>query len=238
MPSMDDLVRRARVEATDELRERLREYLLDQPLEWLVEQLVNSAMAGLGLAPESGVGGPAPAGYGVRPVAEEILAERIRRYWSLERVALEGGGYLLHPPAKGGPLIGPPHRTAAGEELLAEAKGLLYALLFGAEAGGVRLERVRRELLTLTVPRAKATALAFLRGAATEIDAEDTWRDPRGAVGDGCAANTLVRIEYGETASELVGGGIVASLRLINELEINELVLYGRTDNVEQSTLV
>ena len=34
------------------------------------------------------------------------------------------------------------------------------------------------------------------------------------------------------------GHGVVLALGLINNLEINEEVLYGRMENVEQSTLV
>ncbi|MFF8974484.1 hypothetical protein [Streptomyces sp. NPDC014995] len=44
-------------------------------------------------------------------------------------------------------------------------------------------------------------------------------------------------MEYGEIAGELVGNGIAAALRLINDLEVNEQVLYARMENVEESTL-
>jgi hypothetical protein len=37
---------------------------------------------------------------------------------------------------------------------------------------------------------------------------------------------------------ELVGDGIVLALSLINNLEINEEILYGRMENVEQTTLI
>jgi hypothetical protein len=38
-------------------------------------------------------------------------------------------------------------------------------------------------------------------------------------------------------AGEPVGNGIAAALRLINNLEVNEQVLYARTENVEESPL-
>lgn len=114
---------------------------------------------------------------------------------------------------------------------------MLYALLFGDGDAGVRLDRVERELLTLTMPRAKAHAIAFVLQAATEIGAHGTWRDPLRAADDDRAPNTVLQVEYGETADELVGNGIAAALKLINNLEVNEQVLYARMENVEESTL-
>jgi hypothetical protein len=42
----------------------------------------------------------------------------------------------------------------------------------------------------------------------------------------------------GEIEGELIGNGVVAALSLINNLEINEEILYGRMENIEQSTLI
>jgi hypothetical protein len=134
-------------------------------------------------------------------------------------------------------MIGPEHRSPEAERLLAEAKDVLHALLFCDADLGVRLDRHHRELLTITVPRAKLGAIAFLMQAATEIGAEGTWRDPDQRAHDDRAANTLIQVEYGEIAGELVGNAIVATLRLINDLEVNEQVLYARMENVEESTL-
>ena len=52
------------------------------------------------------------------------------------------------------------------------------------------------------------------------------------------ADNVVLEIEYGEIQGERIGDGIVTALRLINNLEINEEILYGRMENIEQSTLV
>ncbi|WP_248964690.1 hypothetical protein [Sphaerisporangium perillae] len=161
----------------------------------------------------------------------------VERYRALGREELQQEGHLLDPPDKGGPLISAAHRSPRGEALLREAKDLLHALLFGGEEDGVRLDRVQRESLTLTVPRAKAHAVAPLMRAATEIGAEGTWRDSERVADDDRAANILLQVEYGEVAGELVGNAVAATLRLINNLEINEQVLYGRTENVEESTL-
>lgn len=56
---------------------------------------------------------------------------------------------------------------------------MLYALLFGDETTATRFHRVQRELLTLTLPRAKAEAFDFIP-AATELSGAGMWRDPSG----------------------------------------------------------
>jgi hypothetical protein len=114
---------------------------------------------------------------------------------------------------------------------------MLYGLLFGDESTGTRFDRTQRELLTLTVPRPKAESLDFMK-ATTELSALGTWQDPRGAANDMQADNVVLEVEYGEIDGELIGDGIVLSLSLINNLEINEEILYGRMENVERSTLI
>ncbi|HEX2314387.1 MAG TPA: hypothetical protein VHJ17_11660 [Thermomonospora sp.] len=246
MGGAEAIVAEVRAELAGELRERVRARLREQPVEWLVEELVRL------LVPEDAA---VPAQGGAPPVEDEAeraaRAERVRalgldaaslpgyaeRYRALDRPALEAAGMLVGPPPKGGPLIGASCRSAEGEALLREAKDVLHALLFCGEDEGVRIERVQRELLTLTVPRAKLHAIGFVMRAATEIGAQGTWRDPHGTAHDERAANTLLQVEYGEGADERVGTAIAACLRLINELEINEQVLYGRMENVEESTL-
>jgi hypothetical protein len=52
------------------------------------------------------------------------------------------------------------------------------------------------------------------------------------------ADNVVLEIEYGEIEDVLIGDGIVTALKLINHLEINEAILYGRMEKIEQSTLV
>lgn len=58
------------------------------------------------------------------------------------------------------------------------------------------------------------------------------------AANDMRADNVVLEIEYGELEGERIGNGIVTALRLINNREINEEILYGRMENIEQSTLV
>jgi len=156
----------------------------------------------------------------------------------LDRAALLAAGHLRpDAPEKGLEAIGPAHRTPTGEVLLELAKDVLYGLLFGDETTQTQFERVQRELLTLTLPRAKAGAFDFIP-AATELSGAGMWRDPSGVSNDVRADNVIVEVEFGEVAGELVGHGIVRCLSLINNLEVNEQILYARMINVEESTLI
>ena len=65
-----------------------------------------------------------------------------------------------------------------------------------------------------------------------------TWHDPKNVSNDERADNIIIQIEYGEVASERIGNGILTTLRLINNLEVNERVFYARMINVEQSSLI
>ncbi len=89
----------------------------------------------------------------------------------------------------------------------------------------------------MAVPRNKADALDFMR-ASTEMSAAGTWQDPESVSNDARADNVILEVEYGEIDGELVGAAIVAALSLINNLEINEQVLYARMINVEETTLI
>ncbi|WP_447006198.1 hypothetical protein ACRAKI_06830 [Saccharothrix isguenensis] len=232
MSNVDDVIRRVKAEAAADVRAKLRGHLLAQPPEWLVERLLDELLVKMGLpiAPATAV---VPHQVRRLELTEERLVELTTRYDGFDRDRLVAEGYLVDPPPKGGPLIGPECRTAAGTDLLGRAKDLLHCLLFGPG-----LVRTQRELLSLTVPRAKLSVFGFIRDAATEISAEGTWADPAGTAHDDRAGNTVVQVEYGEVPGELVGNGIVVALRLINELEVNEQILYARMEDVEQSTLI
>jgi hypothetical protein len=69
--------------------------------------------------------------------------------------------------------------------------------------------------------------------ATMELSAMGTWQDPKGAANDLRADNIVMEIEYSETEGEEIDDGIVTALSLINNLEINEEILYGRTENIE-----
>ena len=156
----------------------------------------------------------------------------------MSRDSLIAAGHLAAAaPAKGTALLTAADRSATGEELLTHAKDVLFALLFGDEATGCDFERGTQELLTLAVPRFKAGALDFMR-ASTELAAAGTWQDPDSVSNDERADNVLLEVQYGEIEGELVGHGIVLALTLINNLEVNEQVLYARMINVEETSLI
>src|SRR4029079_992154 len=125
----------------------------------------------------------------------------------------------------------------SGEELLTHAKDVLFALLFADESMGCDLPRQSQELLTLALPRFKASALDFMR-ASTELAAAGTWQDPANVSNDERADNVLLEVQVGEVADESGGDAIVLALSLINNLEVNEQVLYARMINVEETTLI
>jgi hypothetical protein len=240
---IDDITDQLDAEREAAFRRRLRETLLGQPKEWLVDQL----MARIGEADEAHPEANQEANQKERDARsariramcldDACLHAFIDRCRPLTRDRLEQDGFLIAPPVQGAALIDASCRSPRGEALLREAKDLLEALLFGDQALGVRLVRVQRELLTITVARPKAGAIAGLLRAATEIDVEGTWRDPEQVSHDDRAPNTLIEVEYGEVATEAVGRGIKLALRLINDLEINEQILYARMENIEESTL-
>ncbi|WP_440899454.1 hypothetical protein [Actinosynnema sp.] len=206
MTDLHDLVRSAQTDVGARVVAELRARLLDQPHEWVVDQLLGE------IAPRFGLVAAPVHRVTSLPLTRCTLADAIAQLtaWTSERLAAEC--CLLAPPAPGGPLIGPAHRSPLAEVLLAEAKDLLHALLLGDEAGGVRLRRVRRCLLTLAPPADKAAVFGFL-----------------GAEAPRCAE---FEFEFGEVEDGLVGSGVVAALRLINRLEVNEVVLYARVEDV------
>lgn len=247
MDTIEAIVRSIRRELTPQFEERLRAYLKEQDKEWLIEQVVRLTLDAHSLQEMD------RRAYQTRKERQrEERIERVRdlaldeaklrafinRYRHADRAWLVREAYLLpHVPPKGTAMLGAQHRTERGRRLLNRAKDLLFAMLFGDESTNTRFERVQRELLTVTLPLNKTAALNFMK-ATTELGAHGTWQDPESVSNDERADNTLVIVEYGEIAGEWIGHGIVTALALINNLEVNEQVLYARMENVEESTLI
>ncbi len=156
----------------------------------------------------------------------------------INREELIANGFLLNTaPLKGGGTISDEFLTEKGKQLLQQAKDMLFALLFGDAEFNAAFERDHRELLSLTVPRIKVDALNFMK-ATTEIDALGTWQDPKGTASDSRADYILMEIEYGEVQGEHIGEDVISALKVINNLEVNEKILYARMSEIEQSMLV
>ncbi|MEX2548435.1 MAG: hypothetical protein WD830_11725 [Chloroflexota bacterium] len=248
MATIEDLVRAINRELSPQFEERLRQALADKDRDWLVDQVVRLTLDAHSLEDldrasvmEAKARRRAERVARVTTLALEPSAVRAftADHKDMTRDRAISDGYLLpQAPAKGTALLLPEHRSEAGNALLVLAKDCLFGLLFGDEQTDTRLDRVAQELLTLAVPRSKAGALDFMR-ASTELSAAGTWQDPDSVSNDERADNVLLEVQFGETADEIVGNAIVAALSVINNLEINEQVLYARMINVvEESTLI
>lgn len=247
MQNIDHIVRRINRELVPQFEEKLRAYLIDKDKEWLVEQIVRLTLDAHSLQVMD------------RKIKQEIIAKNraerfarvkalgldrsklsdfLKKYQGYSRESLIKDGYLLaKAPEKGTDLIAEEFRTAKGNELLVNAKDVLFALLFGDQSTNTDFGRMQQELLTMTMPRFKAEALDFMK-ATTELSALGTWQDPDSVSNDSQADNVIFEVEYGEIEGELIGNGVVRCLSLINNLEVNEQILYARMINLEQSTLI
>ena len=247
MKTIENIVREIRRDLTPVFEQKLRAYLMDQDKDWLIEQIVRLTLDAHSLQEMD------------RKVMQEMKMRqreaRIERVKNLgmdmdklraftaqhrdtDRVGLARAGLLSSDaPPKGTFLITPSQRSEAGNALLEQAKDYLYAFLFGDESTHAKFNRVQQELLTVTIPVFKVSALDFMK-ATTELSAHGTWQDPESVSNDMRADNTLLQVEYGEIEGEMIGDGIKTALSIINNLEVNEQILYARMENVEQSTLI
>ena len=247
MSNIETVVRQINKELVPQFEARLREHLVLQDRDWLIEQIVRLTLDAHSLNEMDRRNlQDAKAAKRRERIARihELAFDRgkliafIDQYASYDRDKLIGQRFLLpSAPERGTALLTAEFRTPQGNDLLLLAKDALFALLFGDEATNTHLHRTQRELLTMAVPRDKADALDFMK-ATTELSALGTWQDPERVSNDQRADNVLLEVEFGEVADELVGDGIVRALSLISNLEINEQILYARMVNVEQTTLI
>ena len=247
MTDITGMVRRVQLELSPAFEERLRDLLADKDREWLIDQIVRLSLDRHSLTEidrraerEAKALARSQRLDRVRALAvdEAAIAHFVDEHRGIDRAALQADGRLANDaPEKGTALITPDFRDPAGEALLQTAKDMLFALLFGDAATATTLVRTQQELLTFALPRFKAAALDFMR-ASTELSAAGTWQDPDSVSNDERADNVLLEVQYGDTADERVGDGIIVALTLINNLEVNEQVLYARMMNVEQTTLI
>ncbi len=245
--TIESIVRGINRELVPVFEERLRAALADRDRDWLVEQVVRLTLdahaleeADRRVSAEAKARARRERHDRVRAMTFGLddLRAFIDAHEGVTRESLVAAGHLRESaPAKGTALLTAADRTESGEELLTHAKDVLFALLFADESMGCDLARGPQELLTLAVPRFKAGALDFMR-ASTELAAAGTWQDPDSVSNDERADNVLLEVQYGEVDGELVGHGIVLALTLINNLEVNEQVLYARMINVEETSLI
>jgi len=227
LSELDQIVDQIKRDLAADYESRLRAALAGRDPAWLTDALV-----GLLVERDVGVEASTPVDAPGTAIDEAALRDFIERHTHFDRSVL----LRADAPAQGTVLLKADHLTVPGTELLGRARQMLSALLFGDETTGVVLDRAQQELLTVVLPRAKAGALDFLR-ASTELAAVGTWNDPEDVSNDERADSVVLEVQFGEVASELVGSGVMTALRLINELEINEQVLYARMVNLEETSL-
>ena len=247
MPNIEAIVREINKDLVPQFEEKLRVHLAEQDKEWLIEQIVRLTLDAHSLEEMDRKHFRAEETRRRQARAERVkkleldpdkLRDFIDRYREFSRESLIEQRFLsAHAPAKGGDFIAEEFRSERGNELLQLAKDMLFGFLFGDESTNTHFKRAQRKLLTLTIPRLKSDMLDFLK-ATTKLSAQGTWQDPKGATNDLRADNVVLEIEYGEIEDGRIGDGVLTALRLINNLEINEGILYGRMENIEQSTLV
>ncbi len=244
--TIERIIREINQEFVPQFEQKLRQNLEQQDKAWLIEQIIRMTLDKHSLQEWD------------RKAYQKVKAEQraqrverlkemrldeakldafIRQYKDYDRERLEDLGYLADAPPKGTDLIKDEYRTERGKSLLTEAKDILFAVLYGDESTHTTFDRAERELLTMTLPRFKASALDFMQ-AATAAGGLGVWQDPDDVSNDDRAENVLLQIEYGEIASERIGDAILITLSLINNLEVNEQILYVRMINVEQSSLI
>lgn len=247
MQTIEQVIRDIQRELTPQFEQKLRNYLVQQDKEWLIEQVIRLTLDAHSLhemdrkqVQERKAKQRAARIARVKQMQlDETKVEAfVATYRHFDRSKLIAEGYLVPSlPAKGAELLSDKERTGKGSALLEEAKDMLFALLFGDESTNTHLERSERELLTLVLPQFKAGAVDFMR-ATTELSAFGTWQDPDSVSNDVRATSTLIQVEYGDVPGERIGSAILVVLCLINNLEINEKLLYARMESVEQSTLI
>ncbi len=252
MSDLQEIVSALDGELEEEFEARLRARLASKDRAWLVAELTQQILRDRHLH-AAGHRQLSRQAQHVEPLAERRrrldrirglglteakLREAAERYRSLNREMLVAERYLVKPPHKGKEALGAGHRTAAGEALLRAAHDHFYALLFCDHRQGVHLPRGRREFLTVTLPAAKAGTLERFMLAVTETRVSGTWLDPDGVSDDVGATNKILQVEYGDSPDGVVSDGLVAVLGAINNLEVNEEILYARIERLERSTLV
>ena len=247
MRTIETIVRSINRNLVPTFEERLRAELAGCDREWLIDQIVRLTLDAHSLQEmdrKSVIDAKTRARRERLARVRDMALDRVRLesflgdHSTVTRERLVADGCLVaDAPAKGTALLTPAHRSPEGEALLTQAKDILFALLFGDESSGTRLERVQQELLTMAVPRFKAGALDFMQ-ASTEMVVAGTWQDPDSVSNDDRADNVLIEVQFGEVEGELVGRGIITALSLINNLEVNEQVLFARMINVEETSLI
>ena len=241
------IVKAVRLELSPAFEERLRAMLADQDRDWLIDQIVRLTLDQHSLQEidrraerEAKARARRERLERVRALAfdHDALTAFVDEYRGVDRAALAGRrASRAGRPGEGDRALETEHRSDEGEAAAAARQGHPVRPALRRREHRHQLDRTQQELLTFALPRFKARALDFMR-ASTELTAAGTWQDPDSVSNDERADNVLLEVQYGDTEDERVGDGIIVALSLINNLEVNEQVLYARMIDVEQTTLI
>lgn len=246
MKNVNEVLRHISQDFAQQFEQQLRSELRKHSKAWLIEEIVRYSMPAHVLAALEHMADTEEArqrNARIERLHELALDSRVLRKFltqhkNYDRPKLIATKHLQkNAPEQGTDFLEAQHRLPKGEDLLERAKDMLYGLLFGGENTNTKFVRGQREMLVVTLPKAKTKSLNFMQ-AATRHTALGTWQDPESVSNDVQAENVLLEVEFGEIEGEWVGQGIALCLQLINLLEVNEQILYVRMMNVEQSSLV
>jgi len=157
---------------------------------------------------------------------------------SYTRESLEKNGHINNAEHKGLKIVPSNLRSEEGNQLLVRAKDFLFALLFCGKKHGVNIERTKRDELTITIASDKANCLESFMIAVTEFPARGVWYDSEGISDDENATNTVMQVEFGDDEQGVCASALMSALKLINNLEINEEILYCRIEQAKYSSLI
>ena len=239
MDNIGSIIKKAQDDLFPELEKKIRKELEKKDKDWLIDQIIyltcerhswheqkdriNNMKARL-------------ARISQRGYDDEAISNFVEQYRKMSRAHLIESGYIIDPPHMGLAAIEPHQRSKHGEALLEEARDILYVALYGDKTINVNLTRGCEEILTMTLPEAKADALFFLK-AATEVNTAGIWKDPEGVSNDDHANNVGLQVEFSDHKMGTIGIAVFVALQLINLLHVNEQIFYARMEKVERSSL-
>ncbi|CAL2086131.1 conserved protein of unknown function [Tenacibaculum sp. 190524A02b] len=239
MDNISSIIKKAQDDLFPQLEAKIRSELEKKDKEWLIDQIIYLTCERHSLNEQkhklenikNRIARIRKKGYN-----DQTIENFINVYKTISRTALEETGLLLNAPHMGLATIESYQRSKKGEELLEEARDMLYVALYGDETINVNLTRTQEEIVTMMLPLSKSDSLFFLK-AVTETATFGTWNDVEGVSSDDHANNVGLQVEFSDNEEGAIGVAIFIALNLINLLHVNEEILYARMEKVERSSL-
>lgn len=239
MDTINSIIKKAQDDLFPQLEAKIRLELEKKDKEWLIDQIIYLTCERHSLNEQKHkledmrcrIDRIRKKGYN-----DQTIEDFINVYKTTDRTKLEERGFLLNAPHMGLATIESYQRSKKGEELLEEARDMLYVALYGDEKMNVNLTSGQEELLTMILPLSKSDSLFFLK-AVTETDAFGTWQDAEGVSSDDHTNNIGLQVEFNDNREGTIGMTVFVALNLINLLHVNEQILYARMEKIQRSSL-